>query len=205
MQLTISNKFALLKLTLSKLNSLIVSFSGGIDSSFLLKVAKSEVKGEVVGITAKSPIRPDSEIEVSKKIAKEIGVKHIIIETNEMDNVDFIKNTKERCYICKKILFLQLKEMAKLLNIKNIAYGENFDDLEKFRPGRKAAMEDNILAPLVDAKLTKVEIQQLAKSINLSNWNKPSFSCLATKVPYGEKLTFETFAHNVFYKENSSF
>ena len=184
----ILNKFALLRQNLSKLNSMLVAFSGGIDSSFLLKIAKKNIKEQVIAVTAISKIRPDEEIEFSKKIAEEIGVRQIIIKTNELQNDAFLQNTKNRCYICKKHLFLKLKNLAKDLKIDNIANGDNFDDLEKFRPGRRAAKEENILSPLSNAKLKKKEIRYLAKKTNLSNWNKPSFSCLATKVPYGTRI-----------------
>lgn len=174
---------------LKRYDSLVVAFSGGVDSSFLLAAAQRVLNGNVVAVTAVSAVHSMKERQAAIDFAKELGVKHILIETEEMGHSEFVKNPFDKCYICKKIKFTAIIQTAHDLNIMHIAHGANLDDLDDFRPGIKATRELNIVAPLIDAELTKADIRYLAKRMNLSVWNKPAMACLASRIPYGTKIT----------------
>ncbi len=171
--------------------SLLIAYSGGVDSSFLLATAHEVLKKNLVAITAKSPLHPERENQDAKAFAQELGVKHMFIQSREMSQADFKANTKKRCYLCKKYLFEDLIKIAYDLGIKHVAHGANLDDLEDFRPGFDAAREMKIKAPMVDAGLTKNDIRTLSKKMNLNTWDKPPMSCLATRIPYGTQITTE--------------
>jgi uncharacterized protein len=175
--------------TLKGYGSLLIAYSGGVDSSFLLATAHEALKKNLVAVTAKSPVHPPRENQDAKAFAQELGVRHMFIQSREMSQDDFIANTKERCYLCKKYLFEDLLKVAKELGVKHVAHGANLDDLEDYRPGFDAAREMKIAAPMVDAGLTKNDIRTLSKKMNLKTWNKPSMSCLATRIPYGTQIT----------------
>ena len=169
--------------------SLIVAFSGGVDSAFLLAIAHKLLKKNVVAISATSPIHPSREIEYSKKFADNLGIKHILLKSREINHSGFMANKKDRCYICKKLLFEDILKIATDMGIATIAHGANLDDLDDFRPGLSAAKEMGVVAPLIDAGLTKDNIRSLSKDMNLSTWNKPAMACFATRIPYGTPLT----------------
>jgi uncharacterized protein len=177
--------------TLKGYGSLLIAYSGGVDSSFLLATAHEALKKNLVAVTAKSPVHPARENQDAKAFAEELGVRHMFIQSREMSQDDFIANTKERCYLCKKYLFEDLLRIANELGVKHVAHGANLDDLEDYRPGFDAARELKIAAPMVDAGLTKNDIRTLSKKMNLKTWNKPSMSCLATRIPYGTQITME--------------
>jgi len=176
---------------LEKYDDLIVAFSGGVDSTFLLYMANKMVQGTVIAVTVHSPIHPEKEIEFTKKFTKSLGIKHIMMRSREMSLPDFVANTKERCYICKKLLAEDLLKLASEIKISNIAHGANLDDLDDYRPGFKAAVEMGMIAPLLDAKMTKKDIRILSKSMGLDTWNKPSMACLASRIPYGMTISDE--------------
>ncbi len=170
-------------------DSLIVAFSGGVDSAFLLAFAHKLLEKNVVAISATSPIHPSREIEYSKKFADNLGVKHILFKSREITHSGFMANKKNRCYICKKLLFENILKIASDIGITPIAHGANVDDLDDFRPGLSAAKEMGVIAPLIDAGLTKDDIRSLSKDMNLSTWDKPAMACFATRIPYGTPLT----------------
>jgi len=172
-------------------DSLMVAFSGGVDSAFLLAIAHKLLKKNVVAISATSPIHlhPSREIEYSKKFADNLGIKHILLKSREINHSGFMANKKDRCYICKKLLFEDILKIASDMGIAPIAHGANLDDLDDFRPGLSAAEEMGVIAPLIDAGLSKDDIRLLSKDMNLSTWDKPAMACFATRIPYGTPLT----------------
>ena len=184
-------KLETLKSILAEMESVLISYSGGVDSTFLLKVASDVLKDKAIAVTASSEIHSSKELEEAKKNAKMLGVRHFVINTNELDNENFVSNTPERCYYCKKELFYKLIELAKQYGLNYVIDGSNYDDESDFRPGMKAASEFGIKSPLKDGKLTKEEIRLLSKEMNLPTWDKPSFPCLSTRFPYGTKITRE--------------
>lgn len=173
------------------MKSVLVAYSGGVDSTFLLKIAQEELKDRVLAITIKSEIHPLSEITVAKKMAQKLKVKHLIINNEILFNKEFINNPKERCYICKKELFSQINEIVKRHNLNFVLDGSNYDDLDDYRPGMKAVRELKVRSPLQETLLNKDDIRLLSKEMDLPTWNKPSNSCLATRIPYGDKITLE--------------
>jgi len=170
-------------------DSLIVAFSGGVDSAFLLAIAHKLLKKNVVAISATTPIHPSREIEYSKKFADNLGIKHILLKSREINHSGFMANKKDRCYICKKLLFEDILKIASDMDIKYISHGANVDDIDDFRPGFLAAEEMGVIAPLIDAGLSKDDIRLLSKDMNLSTWDKPAMACFATRIPYGTPLT----------------
>ena len=194
MSAELNKKYSELKNSIKKLGSAVVAFSGGIDSALVLKAAHDALGNNAVAVTADSPSLPRRELEGTKKIAKEIGARHIVIETEETQKEEYLKNPDNRCYYCKSELYTKLKDISKKLGIKSILNGTNFDDLGDYRPGLKAADENNVISPLKDAKLTKIEIRKLAKHLGLEAWGKPSSPCMSSRVPYGHEITLKKLA-----------
>lgn len=188
---TTQEKFTHLKAILQDIGSVLVAFSGGVDSTFLLKVAFDVLGYKAVALTATSPTYPDREFQDAKRLAQEIGVEHIIVESNELLIPNFAENTDKRCFYCKSELFDICKEKAKELGLNFVADGSNVDDMSDYRPGRDAAKELRVRSPLVEAGLSKLEIRQISKAIGLETWKKPSFACLSSRFPYGTKITEE--------------
>jgi uncharacterized protein len=184
-----AEKKARLIRVLAPLESLLVAFSGGVDSTFLLAVAREVLGKKAVAATARSPIHPEREIREAEEIARALDVTHYVIDSKEMALPGFRENSKERCYLCKKALIGELRKLSERLGIAHIAHGANLDDLNDYRPGARAAEEMGILAPLVEAGLTKAEIRILSAEIGLKTWNKPALACLATRIPYGTPIT----------------
>ena len=173
------------------MRSILIAYSGGVDSTFLLKIAREELGNKVTAVTVKSEIHHLSEITVAKKMAQQFKAKHLFIDIDILSNKEFINNPKKRCYICKKEIFSRISEMAKELNLNFVADGSNYDDLDDYRPGMKAVRELRIRSPLKEAILTKDDIRLLSKEMGLPTWDKPSNSCLATRIPYRDKITLE--------------
>jgi len=184
-------KYEALKKHISELGSAIIAFSGGVDSALVLKAAFDALGGKTIAVTADSPSLPRRELEETKKIAKEIGARHLIINTEETNNKEYIKNPNNRCYYCKTELYIKLKEISNQLDIRNILNGTNFDDLGDYRPGLIAADEHKIISPLKDAKLTKNDVRELARHLKIRVWDKPSSPCLSSRVPYGQEITLK--------------
>ncbi len=180
-----------LKNMLKNLGGGIVAFSGGVDSTFLLKVAKDVLKDKAIGITIKAFMHTEREFEEAKEYAKEIGVKHVIIQMGEINMKEFIENAPDRCYHCKKEIFTKIKEIGNKHQIESILDGSNIDDLGDFRPGMKALKELKVISPLKEVGLTKQEIRELSKMMDIPTWDKPSFACLASRIPYGQPITKE--------------
>lgn len=187
----LSFKLESLKNILAEMGSMLIAYSGGVDSTFLLKVASNVLGDRVIAVTACSETYPPRELEEAKEMAKMLGVKQVIINTCELDNEKFASNPPERCYYCKTELFSKLVGLAKQYKLKYVADGSNYDDLNDFRPGLKAVSEFGVRSPLREAMLTKEDIRILSKEMNLPTWDKPPQPCLSTRFPYGDKITRE--------------
>ncbi len=171
--------------------SLLVAFSGGVDSTFLLAVAHETLGKGAVAATAVSEIFPVREEKEATEFTRERDIQHIIFRSEETSLPAFVSNDRDRCYHCKKSLSQKLIEIAEEKGITHVAHAANVDDLEDYRPGLRAAREIGIMAPLLDAGLRKQDIRYLAKEMGLSQWDKPAMACLATRIPYGSPITAE--------------
>lgn len=188
------HKFAALKEIIHGYEKVLVAFSGGVDSSFLLKVCADELKENVLAVTSTSAAYTDEEINEARHLASSFHVEHILIETREIENENYAQNPWNRCYFCKTELFSLLEPVAKERNIRAILYGENASDARDafdIRPGGQAAKESGVHAPLKDAGLTKEEIRFLSKELGLPTYDKPQNACLASRIAFGERITPE--------------
>lgn len=186
-----NRKFNRLKEYLKELNSVAVAFSGGVDSTFLLKVTHDVLGDNAIAVTARSCSFPERELNEAKAFCEKEGIKHIIIDSEELDIDGFAQNPKNRCYICKTELFKKVRKAVEQLGIENIIEGSNIDDNGDYRPGLIAVREQNIKSPLRFAELNKNEIRKLSKSLGLNTWDKQSFACLSSRFVYGETITAE--------------
>ncbi|MFH1258188.1 MAG: ATP-dependent sacrificial sulfur transferase LarE [Candidatus Micrarchaeota archaeon] len=184
-------KLELMRSQMEKMGKAIIAYSGGVDSTLVLKIAKDVLGKNALAITASSPSLPESELEEAKRIAALIGANHEIIFTQEMENPDYFNNPTNRCYFCKTELYDDLRKIAGERKIRCILDGLNADDSSDYRPGIKAASEHKVISPLKEAGLTKIEVRLIAKQLDLPNWNKPSTPCLSSRFPYGTKITLE--------------
>ena len=182
-------KINMLRERIRKLDDALVAFSGGVDSSLVLKICYDELKNKTIAVTAVSPSVSNFELENAKSIAEWVGVKHIIVKSSETDDANYLKNDSQRCYFCKSNLYKKLLEVREQFNFRNIVNGINHDDIYDYRPGIKAAQEYQVVSPLKDVNLGKKDIVEIANFLGLPNWNKPASPCLSSRVPYGIAIT----------------
>lgn len=184
-------KYENLKRYLEGLESVAVAFSGGVDSTFLLRVAHDVLGDRVLAVTARSLSFPKRELDEASAFAAENGIEHVVVDSEELDIDGFSKNPTNRCYLCKSELFTKIKAIAEERGIAQVAEASNIDDNGDYRPGLQAVSELGIESPLRATGFSKAEIRQLSKELGLTTWNKQSFACLSSRFPYGESITPE--------------
>lgn len=183
------DKLKKLKKILKDMDSVLVAYSGGLDSSFLLRIAFDALGDNVLAVTAKSPTYPYEELRSAVKTAVTIGSKQLLLNTKELSDKNFVANSLQRCYFCKKGLFSALRKIAKERGLRFIVDGSTLSDKNDLRPGNRAKKEFGIRSPLVEAGFTKPDVRRVSKTIGLDIWNKPPLACLASRIPYGRKIT----------------
>lgn len=188
----VQQKLIKLNTLLKNFESVAIGFSGGVDSTFLAAAAAKVLGEKAVAVTAYSPTLPESEKQEAVKFAEQIGIRHVLLSINELDDENFVANNPQRCYFCKRTRFGEISKWASDAGYAWVLEGSNADDVDDYRPGMKAVEELTIVrSPLLEAGLTKTEIRQLSKKWGLPVWNKPSAACLSSRVAYGEKITAE--------------
>ena len=184
-------KYDKLKQNISRLGNMAVAFSGGVDSTFLLKTAHDILRDKAIAVTARSSSFPERELKEAIAFCKNQGITHFFCDSEELDIEGFSENPVNRCYLCKNELFGKIWAIVRERKIENLAEGSNMDDSADYRPGFKAVAEQGVISPLRQAELTKQEIRELSKEEGLPTWNKQPFACLASRFPYGAKITPE--------------
>jgi uncharacterized protein len=187
-------KETLLRSILSSMGSVVIGYSGGVDSTLLLKIAVETLGARAVALIGQSATYPTREFEDAVALARSFGARYVVVQTEETDNLKFRENPPDRCYYCKTELFGKLHEFAEREGIPWIADGSIVDDLGDFRPGMRAKSEQQVRSPLIEAGMTKDDVRALSKALGLSTWDKPSFACLSSRFPYGTGIIPEQLA-----------
>ncbi len=180
-----------MRATFAPMRSLIVAFSGGVDSTLVLKVAHDALGDSVLALTTTSPTMPDEDRDSALAMARLIGARHLVVESNELEIPGYAANPLNRCYLCKHNLFTVCEAKAAQLGIEEIVDGLNLDDLHDYRPGMQAASEKRVRHPLVEAEMTKADVRELSRSMGLPTWDRPASPCLSSRFPYGTEITPE--------------
>ncbi|MCH7720187.1 MAG: ATP-dependent sacrificial sulfur transferase LarE [Planctomycetes bacterium] len=187
---TLHNKFDEMKRLIGEMERVAIAFSGGADSAFVLKVARDVLGAEnVLAVTGRSDSLASRELDGATRLARDLGVEHVVLDTNEFQNPDYLANPHNRCYFCKVTLYSEIERFIRQRGITQIASGTNADDLSDWRPGLQAAKEHSVRSPAAEAGLTKQEIRLLSRELGLPTFDKPASPCLSSRVPYGEEIT----------------